>query len=183
MSNQYDDSATGGFSYAEKLKLVADGNMDPKEIGLSSPNDAQIKLVGEMSPEEKLKQAKLGDSLCMEIGEVPANLRAAWAMQDLKIAVPKSEQADWIESWVDQHKGEHLLQARIRCGYVSAVMEFLCKDTVLGIIELMQKGALAVKEKYEQQLAYEKAQAENPDTNQPEQPGSGEPSGDAAVSP
>lgn len=136
-SNQYDDSAKGGYSYEEKLKLVAEGNMAPEEIGLASADQAQ-----EQVPQEP----ELGKYITFETSEVPLELRALWARQELKIqpANPKG----WIADYIEEHSNEHLIQARVRSGNQQGVLQRLVTEPVLGMILLMREAADLMEKKY-----------------------------------
>ena len=79
MSQKYDDSEKGGYSYAEKLEAVAAGNMDPKEIGMASAEEAQLQIL----PDAK-KQPVFGTTMMFRAGVIPLELRLHWAEQDFK---------------------------------------------------------------------------------------------------
>lgn len=158
------------FSADEKLRLVAAGQMDPKEIGLVSEEEAKNKLIENMTPEQQLAATKLGNFLVFEASEVPTLLRAQWALKDLAVAIPKSEQADYLENWQATHKDEHLIQARFQCGTVAGVMEQKASDTVLGFAEILKKLAIAIQKRYEEQLQLEEKIAQDSDAG--EQPDS-----------
>lgn len=141
MSNQYDDSAKGGYTYEEKLGLVAQGGMDPKTIGLSSAEDAKNIILGQDKPEPKL-----GDFFALEASVVPIALRARWARQDLKIQ-PENPRG-WEADWCEQHKNEHSIQSQFRCGSMAAVFGQTYTDPILGFIEIMRKAATLLEVKY-----------------------------------
>lgn len=144
------------FTYDEKLALVARGAMDPKEIGLASAEEANVKVLDKMTPEQRFEATKLQPEVAFNAREVPPQLRAHWAMKDTKLVLPKSETNDWIDNWVEEHKDEHLVQARFQSGAVTAAMELLCTDPILGIAQLLINSATAINERYTEQQQREK---------------------------
>lgn len=143
-TDKYDDRDKGGYSYAEKLKLAAEGLMDPQEIGLP-PDAAGVKAANEeLNPKPVLM--KLGDFVTFEASVVPPQLRAHWACQDLAIKPdnPKAWEADWCE----QHKTEFAVQGLLHSGALAAKVGQLFKDPILGFVEMMRKAADILEQKY-----------------------------------
>lgn len=134
--NQYDDSAKGGYSYEEKLDLVAQGLMDPKEIGLTDEQEAQAQLP---------KEPKIESYIAFECSEVPVGVRAQWALKDQKIqpANPRGWMADWIENCKD-----HLIQARMHTGNMQAKLQQTVSEPVLGMVAIMHETADLIAKKY-----------------------------------
>ncbi len=97
--------------YEAKLAMVATGMMDPKEIGLATAEEAQLKIMPD--PE---KVAMLGDFVTFEASEVPLELRAKWDQDQSKIILSKSEAADARDAYVEENKDSMLIQCRLRCG-------------------------------------------------------------------
>ncbi len=142
MSNDVGATAEG-FSYAEKLSLVAAGNMDPKEIGVASAEEAQLKILGEAPP-----QVKLGDYVMFEASVVPLALRAHWAAQELKV-IPTDKKA-WEEQWIEKNKNTFAIQGQIQSGTCMARAGQIYSDPILGLCEQMHRAADLLKEKYEE---------------------------------
>ncbi len=134
--NQYDDSAKGGYTYEEKLDLVAQGLMDPKEIGLAEPAEAEAALP---------KEPKIESYIAFECSEVPVGIRAQWALKDEKIqpANPRGFMADWIENCKD-----HLIQGRLHTGNLQAKLQQTMSEPVLGMIAVMREAADLIEKKY-----------------------------------
>lgn len=130
------DENPNDYTYAEKLQLVAQELMDPKEIGITTAEEAQ-NLIVLKSPGPT---PHLGDFCTFEVSEVPHALRAKWAKQDRKLVeVGDNFEADWIEA----NKDNHLLQARLRCGNVGHMLEQTVSDVVLGFAAMLaQAGGL-----------------------------------------
>lgn len=143
-SDKYDDSSKGGYNYAEKLRLVAAGQMDPREIGLPPEEAGQKAAIDEL--DEKPKLLKLGDFLTVEMSVVPIQLRAHWARQDLKIQPdnPKAWEADWCE----QHKSEYAIQGLLHSGGLIARAGQLFNDPILGFVSFLRTYADLVEKKY-----------------------------------
>ena len=140
---KYDDSATGGYSYLEKLALVAQGSMDPKEIGMADANEAHRELMGEPRKAEPY----LGDWITFEASVVPMSIRSRWARQDLKI-VPTNTR-EWEAEWAEQHKDEFRVQAIMRSGNIMAQLDQTFVDPIKGFGELLRKAADALESRYE----------------------------------
>lgn len=147
---KYDDSEKGGFSYLEKLALVAQGNMDPKEIGMVSADEAIMEITG-----AKKTLPFLGDWITFEASVVPVAIRAQWALQELKIK--PNDAAQWKADWSEQHKSEWQIQSIMRSGNVQAQADQAFTDPILGFAEMMRKAATLLE------LRYEQLKKENPD--------------------
>jgi hypothetical protein len=146
-TNKYDDSETGGYSYAEKLALVAQGLMDPTSIGLP-PGDAGHKLaLDELTGEEK-PTPKLADYVTFEASTVPIELRAHWARQDLKVVPTGVTAREWEANWIAEHKNEFTIQATLHSGYLMSQVGQTFTDPILGFCELMRKAADLLEAKY-----------------------------------
>ena len=144
-TDKYDDSNKGGYSYAEKLALAAQGHMDPQEIGLPPEEAGQKAAIDELDG-KKPELMKLGDFVTFEASVVPIQLRAHWALQDLKIQPenPKGWEADWCE----EHKAEVAIQGLLHSGGLAARIGQLFTDPILGFVQLMRKSADILEEKY-----------------------------------
>ena len=161
--NQYDDTTKGGYSADEKLALVAGGAMDPKEIGLTSTEEAIGKMIAQASPAEKLEMTKLADFVVFEASECPLAIRANWALTDMKLVLQGRAKDAWIEKWIQDNKDTHLIQARMRCGKVTAVLQQKVTDVVLGFAAIMKSVATELEKKYAEQLRLEKEITESAD--------------------
>jgi len=142
----YDDSAKGGYSYAEKLKMIEEGLMSPTEIGLPEPDPA----TGE-GPVEKETVVKLGTALICEAGVVPLELRALWARQEAATAAGLIVEFD-TEKWIAEHKNEYRVQCKLRCGTVEGRFEQTYKDPILGLAEMLRTAAKALEVKYSETI-------------------------------
>ncbi len=143
MSNQYDDTEKGGFTYLEKLALVAKGQMNPNEIGMASQDDAIYEITGKKRPD-----AWLGDWVTFEASIVPLNVRAQWARQALKV-VP-TDTAQWEADWRAEHKDEHQVQGILKSGSVGAVVDQTYADPILGFAEMLRRAATMLEQRYEE---------------------------------
>jgi hypothetical protein len=132
MSNQ--DPQGEGFSYDEKLALVANEMMDPAEIGLASAAEARLKVMPEPEP-----QPTLGDPINFRASEVPLQLRALWAKQESKIA-PFDE-----EGWMRENAHTHRIQAELRSGNMVGRLERTVTDPIDGFILLMEDAVEQLK--------------------------------------
>ena len=143
-TGKYDDREQGGYSYGEKLKLVAAGQMDPQEIGLPPEEAGQKAAIDELDNKPKL--LKLGDFVTFEASVVPPQLRAHWARQELAIQPdnPKGWEADWCE----EHKNEFAVQGLLHSGAMAARVGQLFADPILGFVEMMRKAADILEQKY-----------------------------------
>src|SRR6185503_9607229 len=101
-----------------------EGQMDPKEIGLTSPTEAGLKILEKDPPPRKF-----ADWITFEATEVPLKLRALWARQDLTI-IP-SEPGKWELDWMTENEHTHRLQCRIRCGTAFANLEKTVTTSVI----------------------------------------------------
>lgn len=141
MSNEIEP--TNGYTYPEKLSLVANGMMAPEEVGCATIEEAQALTVMPPAP----KQAHLGDFCTFEVSEVPHKLRALWAKQESKIINAFDD-----EAWMEVNKDTHLLQARLRCGNVATMLEQTFADVVLGFASMMDSASkvlLKMKESFD----------------------------------
>ena len=142
-TDKYDDKAKGGYSYAEKLAAVANDMMDPKEIGMSSAQEAQLKML-----DQKPAEPKLGDFITFEASVVPPALRAHWARQDLKVVPTGITAKEWEQNWIKEHEGEFAIQGRLHSGTMAARVGQIFKDPILGFVELMRNAADILEQKY-----------------------------------
>jgi hypothetical protein len=132
------------FTYEEKLALVSQGLMDPKEIGVTpvvGENTDQA-TIDKTLPDPK-KKPELGKYVVFQAAEVPLDLRAEWARMDTKI-LPFDK-----EEWKQQHKDEHILQAKCQCGTAAFNIENKVTDVVLGLCNLLEGAAAHIREFYE----------------------------------
>jgi hypothetical protein len=148
-TEKYDEAAQGGYSYADKLKAVAAGMMDPQEIGLPPDQAGQKAAIDEIDDKEPTKE-KFGDFVQFEASVVPQELRAHWARQDTGLVMDKLAAKDWEEKWVKEHEGEFAIQGRFQSGTIAAQFGQLFRDPVLGFAEMLRKLADLVTEKYEE---------------------------------
>lgn len=117
------------FTQEEKLALVAANMMDPKEVGLTSAEDA-AKELGLTEPPAPLK---LGKGLRLECWIVPLEIRAEWAYQETKIILAPSDKTAYVEKWIAEHQSNFLIQARLHCGNGHMEFEQTFTDEVLGL--------------------------------------------------
>ena len=144
-TDKYDDSKEGGYSYAEKLALAAQGHMDPQEIGLPPEEAGQKAAIDELDG-KKPEILKLGDFMTIEMSVVPPQLRAHWAFQDL--AIKPDNQKGWEANWCEEHKNEFAIQGRLHSGGLVAQVGQLFTDPILGFVQLLKTYATLVEDKY-----------------------------------
>jgi hypothetical protein len=142
---KYDDSKKGGYSYLEKLALVAQECMDPKEIGMADADEARNMLLG-----KKPVPPFFGDWMTFEASVVPLSIRAKWAFDDLKIK--PDNRRDWEASWAESHKDEYHIQAIFRSGSVMAQVDQTFTDPIAGFADLMVKTSELLKKKFAELL-------------------------------
>jgi hypothetical protein len=142
---KYDDSQTGGYSYSEKLALVAKGLMEPKEIGMASADDAIYEITGLKKPDA---QPWLSDFITFEASVVPLEVRAQWARQEEKV-IP-ADSVGWKEAWMDKHRNEHRIQAILRSGNIKAMLDQTFTDPIYGFAELLRQASDMLTQKYEE---------------------------------
>lgn len=142
---KYDDSAKGGYSYAEKLEAVAAGNMAPEEIGMASAEEAQLQIV----PDSK-RQPVFGTTMMFRAGVVPLELRAFWAEQEHKQArkIISSDSNFDKEAWMKANANEFPIQGDLICGQAAAKFAQKFKDPILGMCEMLRKAADLLEKKY-----------------------------------
>ncbi len=132
--------------YEAKLAMVATGMMDPKEIGLATAEEAQLKIMPEPD-----KVAMLGDFVTFEASEVPLELRAKWAQDATNIVLAKSDMMDQRDAWVKEHADSMLIQCRLRCGTLLGTFQQEYDRTrtakALAFADLMVKCAQQLAEK------------------------------------
>jgi hypothetical protein len=129
-----DNTKTDPYSSDEKLRLVALGLMDPKEIGVTSAEEAQLKIMP-----DAIANPVLGDPINFRCSEVPLQLRALWAKQDSKIA--NFDQ----EAWIEEHKHAHLIQGEIRSGNMVGRLERTVTEPLDGMILCMEDAVAQLK--------------------------------------
>lgn len=142
-TNQYDDAAKGGYSYEEKLNLVAADAMDPHSIGLETAEDAKRIILGQDAPKQKL-----GDFVVFEASVVPLRLRAHWARKDLKVQPIGAAAKAWEADWCEQNKGSFSIQGRLRSGTMTAMVQQEFNDPILGFAVLLRQTADMIEAKY-----------------------------------
>lgn len=130
MSNENEEL----YSADEKLAMVANGLMDPKEIGLASAEEAQLQVMPDAEP-----QPTLGDPVNFRCSEVPMPLRLLWAKQESKIA-PFNE-AEWLEA----NGATHRIQGELRSGNMVGRLERTVTDPIDGFILLMEDAVEQLK--------------------------------------
>jgi hypothetical protein len=150
-TEKYDDSATGGYSYPEKLAAVAEGLMDPKSIGLPPDKAGQKAAIEEMIG-QKPTLPKFGDFITFEASVVPQELRAHWARQDTGLAMDKAAAADWEAQWIEKHAKEYAIQGRIHSGTIAGQFGQIFSDPILGFCEMLRKTADMLQDRYNELL-------------------------------
>lgn len=146
--NTYDDSAKGGFTYEEKLALVADEKMDPKEIGLTSADDARLAILPEAA-----RKPVFGTTLMLRCGVVPIELRAEWAYQEQKIVMSPTDKDNFLHSFMEENKNEFPVQGDLVCGNMNARFARSFKDPILGLAQMMRLAADMLEAKYTEEPA------------------------------
>lgn len=134
------------YTPQEKLELIARGLMAPEELGLASAEEAQALELEQKGPPPQRFQ----DYITFEASEVPMELKAKWAQAELKIIPDNVNQ--WRNDWIEKHKNEHTIQARIRCGNALGVLQRTVTEPLRGMILLMREAADKIEEGYNQQL-------------------------------
>lgn len=132
------------YTPEEKLALVAQELMDPKEIGLTTAEEARLQIL----PDAKVPR-KLEGFIVFEASEVPLDRRAQFAYDALKVIPPDKEL--WLAEWKVEHKDEIFLQARTRCGNATAVTGGRASDQVMGLINLMEDAAKMLRDEYDRE--------------------------------
>jgi hypothetical protein len=145
MSDKYDDSQKGGYSYSEKLALVSKGLMDPHEIGMTSQDDAIYEITGLKPPP---KVGFLGDWVTFEASVVPLEVRSKWARAEQKVIPPDPKM--WEAEWRQEHQKEHQIQGILRSGNVQARVDQIFTDPILGFAELLRRVSDMLLVRYEQ---------------------------------
>lgn len=143
MSDKYDDTETGGYSYLEKLAMTAKGLLDPKEIGMASADEAIFEITGGKPP-----SPFLGDWVTFEASVVPLAVRSKWARQDIKV-IPTNP-AEWEAEWREAHKHEFLVRGLLKSGSVGTQIEQTSTDPILGFAEMLRRAADMLISRYEQ---------------------------------
>jgi hypothetical protein len=144
-TDKYDDSKSGGYSYADKLEMVAKEWMAPEEIGLTSHDEARQEIAG---VEKEPQQPKLGDFVTFEASIVPPSLLAHWAYQEQKLKLPLKDQREWEAKWCEEHSGEFQVQAILHTGTLMARSGQTYADPILGFCEQLHKAATLLEAKY-----------------------------------
>lgn len=138
-----DGNESADYTHSEKLALVADGMMDPKEVGLTSAEEAHLEIMPEAE-----KEPTFGNELFLQMGVVPLELRAEWAYDETKIVLAPSDKTAWIEDWIGKNKHTYRIQGGIRCGTLQGKMERTFKDPVLGLTNMLRLAADMLEAKY-----------------------------------
>lgn len=131
------------FTQEEKLALVADGMMDPKEVGLVSAEEAHLQIMPEIE-----KEPIFGNELFLQMGCIPLELRAEWAYDETKIILPPSDKTAWIEDWIDKNKQSYRIQGALRCGTLEGKFERTFRDPVIGLAQMLRVAADMLETKY-----------------------------------
>jgi hypothetical protein len=137
--NQYDDTAKGGYTYEEKLKMVSEGMMDPKEIGMPEGKQGEVEAKKQLPPE-------LGDTVYFIAKEIPIYLVAQNEMK--KLTVQPANPRKWMADWTDDNIDKHVVQARIESGNQQGGMQRVVTDPFLGMLILMREAADLLEAKY-----------------------------------
>lgn len=140
-----DNDIDNGYTYEEKLRMVAEGGMDPKEIGMTTAEEAHLELMP--APE---KPNKLGSSAMFQVGSVPIELRVEWAEITAKAENKILPFVFDREAWVAEHKHEFLIQGRLDCGTARLMFQQSCNDEMLGICAAMHTAADLLEAKYKE---------------------------------
>jgi len=144
-TDKYDDRETGGYSYAEKLALVAQDVMDPKEIGLTSRAEAVREITGEEKPSEKL-----GDFVTFQVSVVPIELRAHWARQEASILTEGETAREWEQKWIEKNKDTYAVQGDVHSGHLHAKFGQTFSDPIKGFCVMLRNVADMLETKYEE---------------------------------
>ncbi len=150
-TDNYDDTAKGGYSYAEKLEQVALGNMAPEEIGMASAEEAQIKLV----PDSE-KKPRLATTLIFRAGSVPIELRLLWAEQEFKKSrnIISADSAGFDkEAWLKENENIFNVQGDLCCGQARARFGQTFKDPIIGLAMMLRIAADKLEAKYAEETA------------------------------
>lgn len=131
------------FTHAEKMALVADGAMDPKEVGLTSAEEAHLQIV----PEDKPK-FDFGTTLFLQAGVVPMELRAEWAYKETKIILAPSDKTQFLEDYIKENSGTYRIQGALRCGNLEAKFERTYKNPVLGLAAILELAGKQLESAY-----------------------------------
>lgn len=162
--NKYDDSAKGGFSFEEKLRMVAEEQMAPSEIGLADANEARLQLMPEAA-----KKLVFGTTLIFRAGVVPPELRAEWALQETKVVLAPSDALRWKADWMEEHKHEYPIQGDLCCGNANARFGQAFKDPVLGLCQMLRIAADTLEKKYTEEPTEQPATVTSETTTGPQQ--------------
>lgn len=131
------------YTQEEKLALVADGLMAPEEAGLASAEEAHL----EIAPEDKPKP-DFGDSIMLQAGVIPIELRAQWAYQETKIILAPSDKTAWIKDFIKENSDTYRVQGAMRCGNLEAKFERTYTDPVLGLASILQLAGRQLEAAY-----------------------------------
>lgn len=152
------------YTYGERLALVNAGLMAPEDLGiLPTPGDKTEATEGGVeikpaTPEELAKKPELGDYVVFQAALVPLMLRGEWARLDYKQEHPLDPKLEGFnkETWMEEHKDEHVIQAKFQCGTASGTIEGKFSDKILGLTNLLNAAAEQIKKFYEQEKNPEK---------------------------
>jgi hypothetical protein len=131
------------FTQEEKLALVADGMMDPKEVGLTSAEEAHLAILPEAD-----KIPKFGKDLILTLATVPLEIRAEWAYQESKIILAPADATAWKEEWINKNRHSYRIQGKAQCGTAHLSFERHFKDPVLGIAVMLALAGQLVEAAY-----------------------------------
>lgn len=130
------------FTPEEKLRLVEQGMMDPKELGLPGA-DVEENPKLEVLPDAP-KRPVFGTTILFRAGVVPLELRALWAKQESKI-LPFD-----TDGWMGEHKNEFPVQSELHCGNLFGKFTQTFQDPVLGLVQMMHEAADKLEKAYAQ---------------------------------
>lgn len=131
------------FTQEEKLALVADGLMAPEEAGIASAEEAHL----EIEPQAKPKP-DFGDTVMLQAGVIPLELRAQWAYQDTKIILAPADKTQWIKDWMKENSNTFKIQCGMRCGNLEAKFQRTYTDPVLGLAAILEIASRQLEAAY-----------------------------------
>lgn len=136
-------AASPNFTFEEKLALVADNLMDPKEVGCTSAEEAALQI----KPEDKPKP-EFGNEAVVQLGVIPIELRAEWAFQETKLTLSPRNRTEWIQDWIKNHSNDYRVRVKVQCGNVVGMFERSFTDPILGMAAMLQIAAEQLEAAY-----------------------------------
>lgn len=129
------------FTRDEKLGLVANELMDPKEVGLTTAEEAKLEILPEAE-----RVIQLGTDVKFECGVIPLAIRAEWARQDL-VVVPTDISA-WKDKWMAANKNTYLIQGVLHCGTAQGRFQRTFSDPTLGLALMLKIAGEMLEKQY-----------------------------------